>query len=248
MNHDSHAINDTHAINDFFAINNSPTLEYLTVGKHKIIIIDNFLAHPNHLVHQAAQSHFTPYPGYEARKGYPGIRAIAPSEYSYNITRFLEPIIKQEYCVPAHLDIRKSVCAFSLLTMKPEDLGPLQRTPHFDASTPYHTAVLMYLCDERHGGTAFYCHTTTGLDQITASTREHYLDIYYAEINRKRPAPGYVKESTELYRKIGMVQAKFNRLVIYQGSLLHAPYIDTEISIDSNPTTGRLTLNTFYDF
>lgn len=233
---------------DRYAINDHLHLEYLAIGKHKIIIIDNFLAHPQELIAQAVNSQFTPYPGYEARKGYPGIRAVAPSEYSYNITHFLEPIIKQEYDVPTQLDIRKSVCAFSLMTMNADDLGPLQRTPHFDASTPYHTAVLLYLCDELHGGTAFYRHTTTGLDQITADTREKYLDIYYDEINRQRPKPGYVKESTGLYTKIGMVQAKFNRMVIYQGSLLHAPYIDTEISIDSNPTSGRLTLNTFYDF
>lgn len=45
-----------------------------------------------------------------------------------------------------------------------------------------------------------------------------------------------------------MVQAEFNRMVIYKGSMLHAPYIDTAVSIDPNPKTGRLTVNTFYDF
>lgn len=228
--------------------NENLKVETLKIGANKILLIDNFLKTPHTMVEHADHSQFTPYPGYANKKGYPGIRATAPSDYSYALTILLEPIIKKEFDVPEHLDIRKSVCAYSLMTMQPTDLGPLQRTPHFDASTPYHIAVLLYLCDEQHGGTAFYRHTTTGLDQITEETRENYLDIYYEEINSKRPKPAYAKESSELYEKIGMVTAKFNRLVIYKGSMLHAPYIDTAVSIDQNPKTGRLTVNTFYDF
>ncbi|MEN0036948.1 MAG: DUF6445 family protein [Cellvibrio sp.] len=231
-----------------YSPNENLTINTLRIGTHKILVIDNFLKQPQLMVEYATQSQFSLYPGYANKKGYPGIRAAAPSDYSYDLTVLLEPIIKKEFSVPENLDIRKSVCVYSLMTMRPQDLGPLQRTPHFDASTPHHIAVLLYLCDEQHGGTAFYRHTTTGLDQITEDTRENYLDIYYEEINSKRPKPGYAKESSELYEKIGMVTAKFNRLVIYKGSMLHAPYIDTAVSIDQNPKTGRLTVNTFYDF
>ncbi len=220
----------------------------LNIGLHKVLMIDNFLKNPCQMIDYAAQCQFSLYPGYESKKGYPGIRAIAPQDYSFALTTFLEPIIKKEFGVPEHLDIRKSVCAFSLMTMQPQELGPLQRTPHFDSSTPHHIAVLLYLCDARHGGTAFYRHNSTGLDHITADTRENYLDIYYDEINTKRPKADYVGDSTDLFTKTGMVQAEFNRMVIYKGSMLHAPYIDTAISIDSNPKTGRLTVNTFYDF
>jgi hypothetical protein len=231
-----------------YSINTKSRIQTLQVETHKLLVIDDFLNTPESLVNCATQSTFSPYPGYETRKGYPGIRAPVPQDYSYNITIYLEPIIKRELEIPAHLNIRKSPCAFSLLTMQPETLGPLQRTPHFDSSTPYHVAVLLYLCDEHHGGTAFYRHIATGLDQITANTREQYLDICYEEINSKRPKADYIKDSTELYTKIGMVQAKFNRLVIYKGSILHTPFIETTVSIDSNPRTGRLTVNTFYDF
>jgi hypothetical protein len=231
-----------------YTLNENLKIETLSIGTHKVLMIDNILKNPHRLVDYATQSQFSLYPGYESKKGYPGIRAIAPSDYSFTLTTFLEPIIKKEFDVPEHLDIRKSVCAFSLTTMKPQELGPLQRTPHFDSSTPYHIAVLLYLCDARHGGTAFYRHNSTGLDHITADTRENYLDIYYDEINTKRPKAGYVGDSTELFTKIGMVQAAVNRMVIYRGCMLHAPYIDTAVSIDQNPKTGRLTVNTFYDF
>lgn len=231
-----------------YDINDNVKIERRQIAGHPLIIIDNFLKDPEQLQEDAARSTFSLYPGYREKKGYPGIRAVAPQTYSYNITVFLEPLIKAEFGVPPHLDIRKSVCAFSLLTMRPNSLGPLQSTPHFDASTPHHTAVLLYLCDEQHGGTAFYRHNATGLDRITADTREHYLDVYYEELNTKRPQPGYCHESNEFFTQTGMVEAAFNRMVLYPGSLLHAPVIYSDASIDANPLTGRLTLNTFYDF
>lgn len=231
-----------------FTVNSNSPIKTLPLGAHKVVVIDDFLNAPEAMVEYATRASYSHYPGYEKRKGYPGIRALAPKDYSYNITTYLEPIIKRELEVPAQLDIRKSPCAFSLLTMKAETLGPLQSTPHFDSSTPHHIAVLLYLCSEEHGGTAFFRHNRTGLDQISADTVENYLDIYYEELNTKRPAPGYFSGSNEFFTQTGSVTAKFNRLVIYKGSLLHAPFISSSASVSSNPLTGRLTVNTFYDF
>lgn len=231
-----------------YAINPHATIERITLGDHTLLCIDNFLQNPQAMVDFASRYRFEPYPGLAEKKGYPGIRLKAPEDYSYNITTHLEPILKQELNIPAQLDIRKSVCVFSLIALAPEVLSPLQRTPHFDASTPNHIAVLLYLCGEEHGGTAFYRHNATGLQQITAENREHYLDVYYDEINKLRPRQEYFGESSEFFTKIGMISARFNRLVAYRGSLLHSPYINPALSIDTNPRSGRLTVNTFYDF
>jgi hypothetical protein len=231
-----------------FLIRMPPDIQSVTIGEHQALIIDNFLQKPDALLQIAAASQFHPYPGVENKKGYPGIQAQAPGDYSLNITALLEPLIKLNFDVPEQLAIRKSICTFSLTTMPPETLGPLQRTPHFDASTPHHMAVLLYLCDARHGGTGFYRHNATGLQQITAETREHYLDVYYEEINARKPAQRYFDNSDEQFTFLGMIPAKFNRLVIYRGSLLHTACINPSISINPNPGSGRLTVNTFYDF
>lgn len=231
-----------------FSINMPPQLQSVNIGTHQALIIDDFLENPDVLRDIAAQSKFSLYPGYADRKGYPGIRAEAPSDYSYTITEFLEPLIKAHFGVPEQLALRKSICAFSLTSMAAEELGPLQRTPHFDASTPHHMAVLLYLCNERHGGTGFYRHKATGIQQVTESNRERYLDVYYEEINAQRPAQRYFDDSSEQFEFLGMIPAKYNRLVIYQGSLLHTACINPTISINSDAMTGRLTLNTFYDF
>jgi hypothetical protein len=231
-----------------FPIRMPPLIQSLSIGEHQAIVIDNFLQDPQSMVDVAAQSAFAAYPGTEARKGYPGMRADVPLDYSYGLTELLEPLIKLNFKVPETLEIRKSICAFSLTTTPAQALGPLQRTPHFDASTPNHMAVLLYLCDAHHGGTGFYRHNATGLQQITESDRERYLDIYYEEINQNPPAQRYFDDTNAQFTFLGMIPAKFNRLVVYRGSLLHSACINPALSIDSNPRTGRLTVNTFYDF
>lgn len=234
--------------NQVFTVNPNLKISTVTIAEHRLLILDDFLNDPESLKKYSLDKPFSPYPGYKERKGYPGIRAQAPSDYSYNITVFLEPLLKEFFDVPKELDIRKSVCAFSLMTLKPEELSPLQCTPHFDSSTPNHLAVLLYLCNEEHGGTAFYKHKSTGITQVTNDNRENYLDIYYEELNRERPAQAYFAESGKFFEKIGFIPARFNRLVAYKGSLLHNPYINPNKSIEKEPAIGRLTVNTFYDF
>jgi hypothetical protein len=233
---------------DQFSLRMPPLIQSVAIGAHQVVFIDDFLQDPAELLAVARRSEFSPYPGLDQKKGYPGLRAPVPLQYSENLTDLLDPLIKANFGVPAQLDIRKSVCAFSLTNVQPEDLGPLQRTPHFDASTPYHMAVLLYLCDESHGGTGFYRHKATGLQQITAANRDIYLDAYYREINERRPPARYFDGSDEQFTFLGMIPARFNRLVVYPGSLLHSACINPARSISGDPHKGRLTVNTFYDF
>ncbi|MBC7919374.1 MAG: hypothetical protein H7Y28_16345 [Rhodoferax sp.] len=206
------------------------------------------MVNPHHMLEVATRSEFTSYPNFENRKGYPGIRAEAPIDYSHNIADLLVPLIQTNFGISEDLPMRKSMCAFSLTTMPPSELGPLQRTPHFDASTPNHFAILLYLCNERHGGTGFYRHNATGLQQITESVREHYLDTYYAELNARQPAPRYFDNTDAQFTLLGLIPAKFNRMVVYRGSLLHSACINPHLSLSSDPRAGRLTVNSFYDF
>ena len=233
---------------DAFAIRMPPDIRSVTIGEHQAIIMDDFLADPRHLLEIAGNGTYTLYPNLESRKGYPGMRCEAPAEYSQTIAELLVPLIHTNFGVPEELPMRKSMCAFSLTTQAPSELGPLQCTPHFDASTPYHMAILLYLCDGRHGGTGFYRHNATGLQQITEATREAYLDTYYDEINARRPAQRYFDNSDDQFTLLGLIPAKFNRMVVYPGSLLHSACINPAISLSSDPRAGRLTLNSFYDF
>ncbi|RZT91896.1 DUF6445 family protein [Rivibacter subsaxonicus] len=229
------------------AIRMPPDVRSVNIGGQNIVFIDNFLQDPQALVEAACQSRFEPSATRAEGKGYPGLRAAAPAAYTQALTELLDPLIRINFQVPEQLDIKVGLSAFSLTTTQPEELGPLQRTPHFDASTPHYMAALLYLCDESHGGTGFYRHNATGLQRITAEDRERYLDVYHAEVKRRTPPARYFDRSDEQFSFLGMMPARFNRLVVYPGSLLHSACINPARSLSSDPRQGRLTVNTFYD-
>jgi len=231
-----------------FAIRMPPDVQSVNIGGHTIVFIDDFLEDPQALVEAACGSRFEPAAPPAERKGYPGLRAPAPEAYTEALTELLDPLIKVNFPVPEELPVKVGLSAFSLTTTPPEALGPLQRTPHFDASTPHYMAALLYLCDETHGGTGFYRHNATGLQRITAENRERYLDAYHQEVNRQPPALRYFDRSDGRFTFLGMMPARFNRLVVYPGSLLHSACINPARSLSSDPRSGRLTVNTFCDF
>lgn len=235
-------------MSESFQVRMPPDVQSIQIGEHQLVFIDDFLEDPEALLEVACRSRFEPYPGLDQRKGYPGIRAEAPAGYSQNLTALMDPLIRLNFGVPEALPLRKSICAFSLTTAAPETLGTLQRTPHFDASTPHHMAVLLYLCDEQHGGTAFYRHRATGIQQITAENRERFLSAYNAELERRPPAARYFDHGDESFEFLGRMPARFNRLVVYRGSLLHTAVVNPACGINADPRSGRLTVNTFYDF
>lgn len=231
-----------------FAFRMPCDIQSVEVGGQTIVFIDDFLEDPHALVEAARGSRFEPAGSPAEQKGYPGLRAPAPAAYTQSITALLEPLIKVNFGVPEHLPVKVGLSAFSLTTTAPDALGPLQRTPHFDASTPHYMAALLYLCDQTHGGTGFYRHNATGLQRITADDRERYLDAYHEEVNHRRPPARYFDRSDEQFTFLGMMPARFNRLVVYPGSLLHSACINPARSLSSDPGQGRLTVNTFYDF
>jgi hypothetical protein len=56
---------------------------------------------------------------------------------------------------------------------------------------------------------------------------------------------GYILGSNPHYEQIGAVEAVPDRLIIYQGSLLHSGIIPSGMNRSSDPREGRLTANFF---
>ncbi|OWQ82958.1 hypothetical protein CDN99_27620 [Roseateles aquatilis] len=203
---------------------------------------------PRALVQAACDSSFHPCPGADEGKGYPGIRATAPAAYSQELVSLLDPLIRINFGIDETLPLRKTPCMFSLTTMSPARLGPLQRIPHFDSSAPRYMAALLYLCDGQHGGTGFYRHQATGLQQVTAVDTDRYAAAIRAEIEHRPPPQRYFDAGDEHFEFLGMLPARFNRLIVYAGSLLHTACVNPHVSISDDPRRGRLTVNTFVDF
>lgn len=231
-------------------INEELIMQTLYMGdeNNKVLCFDDFLINPNALIDHARQSTFSPYAAAAQRKGYPGVRAPAPADFGSQLRGQIGEMVKREFAIPAAANITPLQDAMCLMTVPETELGPLQRIPHFDASNPQFFAALLYLCGEEHGGTGFYRHNSTGYESITPERCDNYLDLSYEELNTVKPPRHYFSESDNFFTKIGFIPARFNRLVVYRGCVLHSANILSTLSLNLDPGAGRLTANIFFSF
>ena len=233
-----------------YALSDKISIDSIKIGntQQKILVLDNVLKAPETMQAFAYANTFSPYPSMQFNKGYPGIRLSAPADYSQSLMETIKPILTSEYNYPSDSTIGKTECSISLMTVKPENLALTQLTPHIDTNNFHQFAILLYLCNDTHGGTAFYRHNATGLEIITPETSDVFIKSYFDELNNKKPKQEYFTDSNEYFTKTGVVDVRFNRMIIYRSCLLHSSHIRPERSIDSNPRTGRLTVNSFVAF
>jgi hypothetical protein len=135
--------------------------------------------------------------------------------------------------------------SFSMVTKDPRELIEPQRIPHFDSPDQKYLALLHYLRVPKDSGTAFYRQRTTGIERVTEANREAFVRTAQAEIRRVPADSGYIRGSNEYFEQIGAVEGIADRLVIYQGSLLHSGIIPKDMSFSPDPREGRLTANIF---
>jgi hypothetical protein len=57
---------------------------------------------------------------------------------------------------------------------------------------------------------------------------------------------GYMHGSNRYFQCVGTVPAKWNRMIFYDGYLLHSGDILAPEKLNNDPLTGRLTLNAFF--
>ncbi len=231
---------------DPFFANRNLTVDVLRIGRVRepVLIIDDVLANPAALVAAAsAAPDWTEAP----LGGYPGRRAALPRAYVRGILARLDgPIRKTLFSQPMRLD--RFECAFSMVTREPAALRDLQRVPHIDIARAGRVAILHYLCGPPFGGTAFFRQRETGLERVCPGDRARYLEARLGDLARLRPEDRYPNECTPGYDRIGLVEARFNRVVVYRSFMLHSGVIGPQDPLSAEPARGRLTGNIFADY
>lgn len=210
-----------------------------------VVVIDDFSGDAEKIGRIADK--LAPFPAIKGNY-YPGLRRLLGTgdaeAYAYVLATCerAAPFIGGAFDVES-FDLDES--SFSLVTLKPEELQPVQKAPHFDAPDPTIFALLHYIRVPDGSGTAFYRHRATGIERITSAN----LAGYVAAARREAPAiasmPGYIKGSDRFYEEIGRIDAVADRVIIYQGSLLHSGIIPENFAFSSDPREGRLTANLF---
>jgi hypothetical protein len=94
-------------------------------------------------------------------------------------------------------------------------------------------------------GTAFYRQRTTGIERVTEQNIAMFVRAAEAIQPLLPTDSGYITGSSEHYDQIGAVEAVPDRMIIYQGSLLHSGIIPPGMPLSPNPRVGRLTANIF---
>lgn len=215
-------------------------VDYIGNGRAPILVIENAWPDPHSLIEVAASKH-----DYSLRSFYyPGVRSSAPPEYAHALVAKLEPIIRETFNLDSALKITDST--FSLVATPASKLVPFQRVPHFDSNDPNRLALLHYLCGSEHGGTSFYRHRGTGIEEITGETQATYTNAVNAEVKTLgMPPPQFIDGDTALFERIAKYECTFNRVLIYRGRLLHSVNFPVSETPSTDPRKGRLTVNTF---
>lgn len=223
-----------------------PTLEAVPVGDgHTAWVVDDALADPQAwralAVRERARFEAAPhnaYPGLEWTLDVPSASRVAEFFLQHLRTRLGARRIEGHYS------------RLSIATLPPHELSPLQRLCHRDrfGTGPQQmvAACTLYLFDDPAlGGTSFYL-PRRPLGEIEADIRRwHQMDgeAFTREIGAP---PGYLTESNAHFELTGVVPAKFNRAVFYDGSQFHSSHITQPALLSADPARGRLTLNAFF--
>jgi len=201
-------------------------------------IVDDFLENSELLVDYARNQAYFGNVG-DDRTAYPGIRDRLPRPYE----RLMEKIVERVYGA-SNPSIHR--CMLSLTTVDPQQLKPAQRIPHIDACGDDQFAAIHFLCGAPHGGTAFYRYRPRDKVRIRDQDR-HVIDEMLQQVSQHpQEHEAYLAGDTSFYKQELVVEAKFNRLVLYPSNLLHCALLTAPQSLKQDLKTGRLTVATFF--
>ncbi|MBL4854505.1 MAG: hypothetical protein JKY25_09740 [Robiginitomaculum sp.] len=203
-----------------------------------LVVIDNFFPTPEVLTQDASHKTFTANAPY-----FPGVRAAVPSAYFKPLVNGLSHILANTFGYGAGVNLQE--CHYSIVTTPGKDLNMMQRLPHIDGDDDRKVALLHYLCDKDHGGTAFYKQCRTGYETVSNARYPAYKQA--VEVDHKNlgpPEATYFSNSDARFEQIAKIDAKFNRAVLYFGVNLHSILVGSK-PLASEPQNGRLTINSF---
>src|SRR5437588_2704369 len=168
-----------------FLINPNFSARTLHVGNERqpVVVIDDFVTDPQALVEFATQVQFG-----GPLTHYPGPIAQLPKQYVVNVVRAVNPLVRAAFGFATD-QVKVESCYYGLVTIRPEQLNIRQRHPHADAVNAGQLAVLHYLCDESHGGTAFYRHRETGYESMDEQQYARYTQLVQKDMDDRGVVP-----------------------------------------------------------
>jgi hypothetical protein len=221
-----------------------PELRRVGNSQSAIVVIDDFSGTLDKILASAeALAAYPPLTNY-----YPGVRRVIGREDAAANAYLEETCERAAQFIAGAFDFDRFElieASFSMVTTAPAELSPPQRAPHFDTTDQKHLALLHYLRVPPKSGTAFYRQRSTEIERVTEANLDLFVRTAKADAAKLPADSGYIQGSDPFFEEIGAVEAVPDRLVIYQGSLLHSGIIPPGLELSADPKCGRLTANLF---
>lgn len=218
------------------------SVQVLTHGAEAqpVVVIDGFAPDPDRFVDDASFLSFRPI-----GEHYPGVRAPVAPQMLRDLLERIAPLARDVFGAEG-LEVVDAF--YSLVTTAPARLAPIQRLPHFDEVSPSRLALLHFLSTDESSGTAFYRHRSTEFESIDAARLPPYRSALDADLARHgMPEAAYIGGDTAIYEQLAFHRGTFNRALLYRSNTLHCALIPPDMTLNDDPATGRLTVNTFLD-
>lgn len=221
-----------------------PALHRIGNEQAPVVVIDGFSGRLDEILNLADA--LAPYPEI-AGSYYPGVRRVITAADRAN--DYVEKSCGEAgQFIAGAFDIDKFKlleASFSIVTTDPADLSSPQRAPHFDSPDPKHFAMLHYLRVPTGSGTAFYRQRATGIERVTERNIAQFVTAAECDAAQLKAGSGYINSSDRFFEQIAAFEAIPDRLLIYQGGLLHSGIIPAGMNFSADPQRGRLTANFF---
>jgi hypothetical protein len=222
-----------------------PELRRIGTEQNPVVIVDEFSGRVDEILEIAER--LAPYPALR-RNYYPGVRRMISPEDTDADAYVEETCERAGQFIAGAFDVDGFdliEASFSMVTIAPSDLSPAQRAPHFDSPDPKYYALLHYLRVPARSGTAFYRQRSTGIERVSEANIDRFISTAKREAAELAPDSGYISGSDRFFEQIAAIEAIPDRLLIYQGSLLHSGIIPHDMNFSRDPREGRLTANLF---
>jgi len=207
-------------------------------------IIDDFLLNADSVIHFAKNiAYYNPM--HSDNSYYPGVRDNMPEPYIRLLQAFF-----QRQIMPKVVDndqhtaiVHKSL--ISLTTCPPSQLLTEQKMPHIDSCKSNEYAFVHYLSGQELGGTSIYRYIPKNKIELNEQDEVILDEMHKAVTAKSKDHSGYITKSTSLFEQVLSIEAKVNRLVIYQGNLLHSANLTTKESYSGDTNSGRFSITSF---
>jgi hypothetical protein len=222
-----------------------PELRHVGESQSPVVVIDDFSGDPERIARMAGA--LGPFP--QVSSGYyPGVRRVIEESDAFAWTYVTRACEGAAQFIAGAFDVDGFELlegSFSMVTSRPADLQPAQRAPHFDSTDQKYYALLHYLRVPADSGTAFFRQRSTRIERVTDENVNRFVQTARREAATLDADAGYIQGSNDFFEQIAAIEAVPDRMIIYQGSLLHSGIIPPDMNFSADPREGRLTANIF---